>query len=85
MRAEVEAFEKGLPPGFREKMVALMTGAGMGPGMGMPGMATPSASSEIVVDPVPTNEREARLTVLRAVASGEMSPEEAEALLFTGK
>jgi hypothetical protein len=95
---EMEEFEKTLPPGFREKLMSSMMGAmpgGMPGGAmgGMPGfqgkivppgsedsgpeVTTEASSSEMGV-------REARLTILRAVAAGQLPPEEAERLLFAG-
>ncbi|MEO7162960.1 MAG: hypothetical protein ABI041_08575 [Bdellovibrionia bacterium] len=92
MKKEMEEFEKGLPPDFREKIIKIL-----GPSV------TPSASpySEIqgmkdnVIDISPSSAesttsessvemdlRQARLTILKAVASGSMQPEEAEKLLF---
>jgi hypothetical protein len=101
VQKDLEEFERGLPPGFREKLLAIIGQnpsafmGGMGPGMGAdagsaPGGATiqpPSVSmtgatqAESVAPPA--NLREARLTILRAVADGRMSPDEAEKLLFS--
>ncbi len=78
VRKEMEEFEKTLPPGFREKMMALM-GQHMQSQAASEPAATP-ASAELTSEEM--NLREARLTLLRAVASGRMSPEEAEGLLF---
>lgn len=77
VRKEMEEFEKSLPPGFRERLLGIMGGA-------------PSPVSPVSVAPVQETSsqdkdnmsiREARLTILRAVANGQMSPEEAEKLL----
>lgn len=71
--SEMAAFEAELPAGFREKMARLM--------YEMHG-AVPAGSSPEVVDPVVSSPREAQLTVLRAVASGDLSPEQALDVLF---
>lgn len=87
VRREMEEFEKSLPPGFREKLMELVgsqMSAGAGAGaeppsqsriQGLGGGEEPAKSEEM-------NVREARLTILRAVAEGNVSPEEAERLLF---
>jgi hypothetical protein len=74
VRSEMEQFERELPSGFREKMARLMYEAqGQAP------------TAEAVTEPAPIqDEREARLTVLRAVSAGGLSPEEALAILFEG-
>lgn len=83
---EMEEFEKTLPPGFREKIMSLM--GGQFPG-GMPagaGSASAASSAPIEAEVVHSDEqmdlRQARLTILRAVQGGSMTPEEAERLLF---
>jgi hypothetical protein len=89
VRVEMEAFEKNLPPGFREKMMTLMAGQ-MG---AMGSMGTLGKNDPIDVTPLahgthepssPMDLHNARNTVLRAVADGRMTPEEAEKLLFPG-
>lgn len=70
VRKEMEEFERALPPSFREKLVAIV-GARTFP----PVAPTSTPGEEMDV-------REARLTLLRAVAEGKMSPEDAEAMLF---
>jgi hypothetical protein len=74
----MEEFEKSLPPGFREKIAGLMmqSGAPMPTTQDEPIEVTASSSGEEM------NVREARMTILRAVAAGKMSPDEAEKLLF---
>lgn len=94
VKKEMEEFEKGLPPGFREKLLSLMMGqtSTQGP-TEAPTVASiqpissttthsESASSD-ELSPEQMGIHEARITVLRAVADGTMSPEEAEKLLFT--
>jgi hypothetical protein len=92
VRREMEEFEKSLPPGFREKIAGMMGGAGGVPSSTFPQNSSGSNGSdqvdeaEIVSDadaavPANMNVREARLTLLRAVAEGSLSPEEAEKLL----
>lgn len=71
VRAQMEEFEKTLPPGFREKIASLMVGQ-------TPEIHEPSPS----IDPANMDIREARLTILRGVSEGRINPEEAEKLLF---
>jgi len=66
---EMAEFEKELPPGFKEKVAALLLT-----------QQAPSASTSSS----PSSVHEARLTVLRAVAEGRVTPEEAEKTLFPG-
>ncbi len=82
---DMAEFEKSLPPGFQERMVKAMGGP-MAAAQAI--NADPSRPLGIQV-PKPDIEttaemdmHQARLTVLRGVASGELSPEEAERLLF---
>ena len=80
VRREMEEFERNLPPGFREKIAGLMAGvASTSSSAPMPAAEQPP----IEVAAPPRDLHEARLTVLRAVANGQMSPEEAEQILFT--
>ena len=89
VRKEMEEFEKTLPPGFRENlMAAFMGGGGFGP--------APQKQDEIEIQAEPISQsskgatqtgitdetRDARLIVLRGVAEGEITPEEAEQILF---
>lgn len=85
---EMEEFERSLPAGFREKLVQAMGGAA--------GFAANTAvfsnplvsgadSSTGMPTGMPKNEREARLTLLRAVADQKLAPEEAHQLLFPGE
>jgi hypothetical protein len=80
VRREMEEFEHSLPPGFREKLVTLMMSQG-GPGAfgGLGATASPVESAPASTE---MNLREARITLLRAVAEGRMSPEDAETALF---
>ena len=79
VRKDMEELERSLPPGFRERLGSLVAGqAGM-----FGGMAASGPSPVISQEPeMALNLREARLTILRAVAEGQVSPEEAEKLLF---
>ncbi len=95
VRKDMEAFEKSLPAGFREKLMSVMLKGGTG--MDIPSTATPvrdtietvssmasvsgAGVSESTAPAQTMNVQEARLTLLRAVAAGELSPEEAERLL----
>lgn len=89
VRAQMEEFERNLPPDFRMKIASLMgTQLGTGAFGGMPPahqvMSPLSQPVSSVIDgPAPEMDmREARMTVLRGVASGSISPEEAEQILF---
>ena len=82
VRAQMEEFEKSLPPGFRDKIMSLMAGQA-GSFVPKPDIEI-SAESSIQSDQ-PAGEidlHEARLTVLRGVAAGHVTPEDAERLLF---
>ncbi len=72
--AEMQEFEKTLPPGFREKMARVMYMAN--------GIEVPSQAPQSVSQAAPQNEDEARLVILRSVAGGLLSPEEALKVLF---
>jgi hypothetical protein len=82
---QMAEFEQSLPPGFREKLMSLLAGQGAAFNVPQPsqfvspGPASPQAelqSSQAM------DLREARLTILRAVSEGQLSPEDAERLLF---
>lgn len=73
VRKEMEELEKSLPPGFREQLMASFGGTPPSP---MPVEEYSEAT------PIEMNLREARLTLLRAVAQGDLDPVEAEKLLF---
>jgi hypothetical protein len=73
---EMMALEQTLPPGFREKMARLMYLAN---GIAVPG-ADPSSPGPVATPP--KDMKEARLVILRSVAGGMMSPEEAIQVLF---
>lgn len=73
VRKDMEEFERGLPPGFREKMAKIMYQAGgVVDVLGTP--TTPSAHLNSVDD--------ARLTILNAVKNGTLTPEAALQALF---
>ena len=72
VRKEMEEFERSLPPDFRDKLTGIM-GTQTAAAMPVPAVKP---------DPVSMDLHEARLTILRAVAEGRVSPEEAEGLLF---
>ncbi len=76
VRKEMEEFERNLPAGFREKMAALMYEA-----HGYSGASTEEGSA-IQVEKAVESESEARMTILRAVAGGSVTPEEAYEVLF---
>jgi hypothetical protein len=68
---EMEEFEKSLPPGFREKLMSVMG----------PTASTP-ISSDAPPNEMPKDMSEARLTILRAIAEHQITPEQALQLLF---
>jgi hypothetical protein len=70
VKKDMEEFERSLPQEFREKLVSVMGSSGLGP---MGTSSTPPAEMGI---------RDARVTLLRAVAEGRLTPEDAEKLLF---
>ena len=73
VRKEMEDFERNLPAGFREKMAALMYEAH-------------GSVVEVEQPSVPVeSESEARITILRAVAGGTITPEEAYEVLFSNQ
>jgi hypothetical protein len=90
VKAQMEEFERGLPPGFREKLMTLIASNPTAFAPGMEAMRAQSSVRDVVSEPSPSaavssadmDVREARLTVLRGVANGQVSPEEAEKLLF---
>jgi hypothetical protein len=82
VRKEMEEFERGLPPGFREKLMGLMAqqaGTSYAPSAPSAPSADIEISSESHAD---MDLHQARLTILKAVADHKMTPEEAERLLF---
>jgi hypothetical protein len=74
VRHEMEEFERSLPAGFRERIMRLVGPAAQA--------ASQAGEQPIEVSSPPADVHEARRTILRAVASGSMSPEEAEKVLF---
>jgi len=70
---EMQAFEAELPAGFREGMARVLY---LSQGIPVPPKSAPTAQQE------PQNETEARLVILRSVAGGMISPEEALKVLF---
>ena len=81
VRTEVEAFERALPPGFREKMLGILMKSSTGVSAPVPEAAVEAPPS--MESSPEMNLREARLTILRGVADGSVAPEEAERLLFS--
>jgi len=97
VRKEMEEFEKNLPAGFREKLMGIMLRGGAGTsftGAAGTGLAQSEPAEAEVISPmaqstvaaeIPNAEmsvRDARLTVLRAVADGSMEPEDALTALW---
>jgi hypothetical protein len=76
---EMEEFERNLPAGFREKLMAL---AASQRGSFVPAPPASAGPADVSTEGAALDLREARLTILRGVASGKVSPEEAEKLLF---
>src|SRR4051794_8174987 len=82
---DLEEFERGLPPGFREKLLAIVSSqpnAFAGASTIQSPSSTMSSVAESPRATEPGSLHEARLTILRAVADGRMTPDEAERLLF---
>ena len=84
VQKEMEEFERTLPAGFRDKLMGIMMrGGAMSAGAPTPGApaAAPIEEAQVIsTGPQVTPEmsvRDARLTVLRAVAEGSMDPEDA--------
>jgi len=82
VRAEMEEFERGLPPGFRERLAGMMAGQTAAFSPAPPSAAVTSFEEPAAPSPANMDLREARLTLLRGVATGKILPEEAEKLLF---
>jgi hypothetical protein len=73
---EMAAFEKTLPPSFREKMARIQYLAN---GIEVPPLANAATAAAVEQ---PKNENEARLVILQSVAGALMSPEDALKVLF---
>jgi len=73
VRKDMEEFERGLPPGFREKMAKIMYQAG--------GVVDVLATPEDKTAPLESMD-DARLTILNAVKNGTLTPEAALRALF---
>lgn len=87
VKKEMEEFEKGLPPGFREQITSLMMQQYAQGGSAQTEIEVLSSTHQGDVQLGAENSsemslREARLTLLRAVSEGKLSPEDAEKLLF---
>ena len=87
VKKDLEEFERTLPPGFREELMRIVGPNLGGAGLGGAPKTVPAQQTSVETASAPfvteMDEREARLTILRAVADGRMSPEEAEPLLRT--
>jgi hypothetical protein len=90
VRQQTEEFERSLPAGFREKLMGLLArypgatqlfASQMGFGGAAPAATSTSTPATANVD-VKMDVYEARIEILRGVAAGKISPEEAEKLLF---
>ncbi len=90
MKKEMEDFERDLPPDFREKIVKILGSSITPPAQEIIDVSPvqpiqpiqKETSSPSVESTGEMNLHQARLTILRAVASGSIQPEEAEKLLF---
>lgn len=89
VQQEMMEFEQSLPAGFRERLTAIMLRGMNTAGAAAPEAATsPAAAVEeaqvvnAAESTVDMSVRDARLTVLRAVADGSMDPEEALTALW---
>ena len=77
---DMAEFEKSLPSSFREKMARI---AYMANGIEVPAKSgSPTVATSAAPLENPTNMNEARLVILRSVASGLMPAEEALRVLF---
>ncbi len=74
---EMQAFESELPPGFREGMARVLY---LTQGIAVP--PKPAVKEPTASETLPNTEEEARLVILRSVAGGMISPEEALKVLF---
>ncbi len=74
---EMQAFEAELPASFREGMARVLYLS-----QGIPVPPRPTVNPPAESPTLPNNEEEARLVILRSVASGMISPEEALKVLF---
>ncbi len=82
VQKDMEAFERELPSGFREKMARLMYEMNGVMPSSVEAAATAVKPAVVEVQREITTADDARLTVLRAVASGDLSPEQALSVLF---
>ncbi len=82
VRKEMEEFERGLPPGFKDRLAEVLKEDPQGRGVINSAEAAKASESGPAPTELPGSMREARLTLLRAVASGQLEAEEAERLLF---
>jgi hypothetical protein len=90
VKKELEDFEQSLPPGFREKMIKVMGSSGASmmssfmPGAGLNPSPSVATSSPIAAPPVSVDSvKDARMTLLHAVASGDLNPDDAYGALFS--
>ncbi len=88
VQQEMMEFEQSLPAGFRERLMGIMM-RGMNPSAGLQSESPQPAPAVEAVQAIDSAQvdsdmsvREARLTVLRAVAEGSMEPEEALSTLW---
>jgi hypothetical protein len=82
VQKDMEAFERELPAGFREKMARLMYEMNGVMPSGADAVSGPAKPEVVEVQREISTADDARLTVLRAVASGDLSPEQALSVLF---
>jgi len=85
VKKDMEAFEKELPPGFKEKVMSVLGPQAFSMDALNRSHSEPPVDVSLGVQPdqnIPKSIQEARLTILRAVAEGHMTPEQAEPLLF---
>ncbi|OFZ19820.1 MAG: hypothetical protein A2X94_17260 [Bdellovibrionales bacterium GWB1_55_8] len=81
---DLAEFEKELPPGFRENLLSILSEQAQAEQEQLhtqrPIQPLAAQQGEFLSDELDV--REARMTILRAVAEGQLSPDEAEKLLF---
>jgi hypothetical protein len=88
VKKELQDFEQSLPPGFREKVMGIVGATGMQNMMPPFGASastsqtTPMSANLSSAPNTVTSVKDARMTILHAVAAGELTPDSAYATLF---
>lgn len=84
VRREMEEFERSLPPGFREKMAAIMAPELYKAYGSIPSGTSHSTQADEPLTTIDPNMdlTAARMTILNGVADGKITPDDALKLLF---